>query len=241
MTNLTTSNHPALDPAWKQRQVGPLTLSEWSTRCQNWMREQDKRYDPGHRFDHLQRVFTNCLAIAAHETVELAIVIPAAWLHDCVPIAKDSPERAHASQLAAEQASHILTQWGYPSCYLDAISHAVAAHSYSANIKPKTIEAAVLQDADRLDALGAVGLARTLMIGGKLGSALYSVDDPFAANRPHDDRQFIIDHFHTKLFTLAGTMKTDTGRDIARQRQQILTAFLTELAAEINVPIPSPR
>ena len=96
------------------------------------------------------------------------------------------------------------------------------------------LEAKILQDADRLDALGAVGLGRCLMLGGAMGKPMYEADDPFCAARSPDDTRSAVDHFYTKLLHLAGTMQTDAGRAEARQRTQYLQGFLDELRREIE-------
>ncbi len=159
--------------------------------------------------------------------------MPAAWLHDCVHIPVTSPDRPRASLLAGDAAVALLREIGYPAGLRDAIHHAIAAHSFSARITPLTTEARVVQDADRLDALGAVGIARCLMLGGQLGRVLYDVEDPFAERREPNDRASSIDHFYTKLLTLAGTMQTDAGRREAVRRTDYMRGYLDQLRSEI--------
>lgn len=190
--------------------------------------------DVAHDSEHVRRVLRNARRLAAAEGADLAVVVPAAWLHDCVAVPKDSPQRRVASTLAAEAAAAFLAESGYPPALIPAVAHAVAAHSFSAGIAPQTIEAQVVQDADRLDALGAVGLARTLMLGAVMGRPLYDPAEPFPTARPADDAVSSIDHFYTKLLTLADTMQTATGRREAARRTAFLEAFLQQLREEIG-------
>jgi uncharacterized protein len=159
--------------------------------------------------------------------------LPAAWLHDCVAVTKDSPLRAQGSKLAAQAATTFLTGIDYPADLLPAVYHAIEAHSYSADIPPRTLEARVVQDADRLDSLGAIGIARCLLVGGHLQRPLCDSLDPFCEFRDPDDSKFTIDHFYAKLFKLPDTMQTGAGRDEARRRAALMRDYLDNLRAEI--------
>lgn len=175
----------------------------------------------------------NTRHLANGEGLGLEVLLPAAWLHDCVHVAKDSPDRSKASVLAADRAVEYLTELGYPGEHFEGIHHAIEAHSFSAQIETRTLEAMVLQDADRLDALGAVGLSRCLMLGGYMGSELISPVDPFCEVREPDDAKFAVDHFYRKLLKLENTMKTRAGRTLAVERTDVLRGFLEQLRREI--------
>jgi uncharacterized protein len=212
-------------------------IAEWETRFAAFLAHEiagDVAHDEG----HVRRVVANARALAETEGADLAVVLPAAWLHDCVSVAKNSPERSSASRLAAERAGEWLRAEGYPAEHIAAIEHAIVAHSFSAGVPPQTMEAKVVQDADRLDALGAVGIARTLMLGGANGMPFYKLSEPFPVTRAADDRTSVIDHFFTKLLKLADTMQTAAGREAAQQRAQFLKQFLTQLGSEIGAPFP---
>ena len=126
-----------------------------------------------------------------------------------------------------------LQAFGLRSDQIKAAQHAIAAHSYSAQIDPETLEAKILQDADRIDALGAVGLARCFAVSGALGRALFDPDDPFATDRSLDDSTYTLDHFQTKLLRLPDTMQTPQGRALAKERAEVLTRYLADLAQEL--------
>lgn len=210
----------------------------WEPRCERFVSQALAAADAAHDMAHIRRVVAAARKLATTEGAELAVVMPAAWLHDCVIVPKDSPDRARASGLAAETARAWLAEQGYPERHLDAIAHAIEAHSFSAGIPPETPEARVVQDADRLDALGAIGLARCLATGVAMGGRIYDEADPFARQRPLDDRRFSIDHLPNKLLKLPATMQTDAGRAEAHRRAEALTAFLIQLADELGLPAP---
>jgi uncharacterized protein len=211
-----------------------INWADWTPRFEAYLTRIAGPGDAAHDLLHVRRVVASARRLAAAEGARLEIVLPAAWLHDCVVIPKDSPRRAAASTLAAEAVGDFLAASGYPAALLPAIAHAIAAHSFSAGIAPETIEAKVVQDADRLDALGAIGLARCLMLGGETHRPLYHAGEPFPTTRPPDDRAYTIDHFYTKLLTLAGTMQTASARAEAERRTAFLRTFLDQLATEIG-------
>lgn len=189
--------------------------------------------DPAHDLAHIRRVVANARLLAEAEGAELAVVLPAAWLHDCVVLPKDSEQRSLASRMAAEKAGDFLRQSGYPADLIPAIEHAIAAHSFSAGIAPRTLEARVVQDADRLDALGAIGMARTLLLGGFMGKPLYDIAEPIPRARRPDDRENVIDHFYVKLLKLAGEMHTPAGRREGERRTGLMRLYLEELEREL--------
>lgn len=189
--------------------------------------------DVAHDLEHIRRVVANAKQIARVEGARLDVVVPAAWLHDCVVVPKDSPDRSRASALAAAEAARLLGAWGVGGDLLAGIAHAIEAHSFSAGIAPRTIEAGVLQDADRLDAIGAVGIARCVMLGAELGRPFYVPSDPFCRDREPDDLASSIDHFYTKLLGLASTFVTAAGRAEAERRTATLHRYLDDLRHEL--------
>ena len=190
--------------------------------------------DPAHDISHVQRVVQNTLRLTEAEGGDLAITLPAAWLHDCISVAKDSPLRKQASKLAADEAVRFLKRNQYPTALLTAVHHAIEAHSFSANIETESLEANIVQDADRLEAVGAIGITRCFLTGGTLGRPLYDPEDPFAKKREPDDLAYTLDHFYCKLLGLVDTMKTDAGRQEARKRTAYMQAFLDQLSKEIG-------
>ena len=189
--------------------------------------------DGAHDIAHILRVWKSADAIAAVEGGDRRVLAAAVLLHDCVSVEKNSPDRPFASHLAAERAAALLTELGWDETAIAAVRHAVEAHSFSAGIPPETIEAKILQDADRLDAIGWVGVARCFYIAGRLGSALYDPADPTAEARPLADAAFALDHFPAKLLKLAAGFQTATGQRMAGERDARLRAFMDGLLSEI--------
>lgn len=210
-----------------------IDLDQLQESCQQYL-HKNMRGDPAHDITHVQRVVQNTLQLTDIEAGDVNITVPAAWLHDCVSVAKDSPLRKQASKLAADEAIRFLMSIHYPSSLLEQVHHAIEAHSFSANISTGSLEARIVQDADRLEALGAIGITRCFLTGGSMGTPLYEPADPFAKNRQADDRQFTLDHFYCKLLGLADSMKTEAGKLEAIRRTEYMQSFLDQLAMEIG-------
>lgn len=191
--------------------------------------------DGAHDLSHLQRVWHNVRTLHAQEGGDLEVLLASVLLHDCVAVEKNSPLRSQASRLAAEKASTVLASLDWPDAKIAAVIHAIEAHSFSANITPTTLEAKIMQDADRLDSLGMLGVARTFYIAGRMGSALYDPQDPQAKARDYDDKRFCLDHFQTKLLHLADGFQTTTGQHLAQIRHQRLKGFMELFEEEIGV------
>jgi uncharacterized protein len=191
--------------------------------------------DGAHDLSHLQRVWHNVRTLHAQEGGDLEVLLASVLLHDCVAVEKNSPLRSQASRLAAEKASTVLASLDWPTAKIAAVIHAIEAHSFSANITPTTLDAKIMQDADRLDSLGMLGVARTFYIAGRMGSALYDPQDPQAKARDYDDKRFCLDHFQTKLLHLADGFQTTTGQHLAQIRHQRLKGFMALFEEEIGV------
>ncbi len=214
----------------------PAEADAWGERCEAHVAAA-MGGDAAHDLGHVRRVVRAARQLAEAEGADPGVVVPAAWLHDVVTVPKDSPDRSRASALAAEAATDWLRGEGFPADRLLAVAHAIEAHSFSAGIEPRTVEAAVVQDADRLDALGAIGIARLYATAGAMGSALLHPTDPVPAEPPTralDDRRWATDHFQAKLLTLPATMRTAAGRAEAERRAEVMRAFLGHLALEVQ-------
>ncbi|MGB0383609.1 MAG: HD domain-containing protein [Ardenticatenaceae bacterium] len=175
--------------------------------------------DAAHDWHHIERVYRNGLAIASTEPQADEVVLRAALvLHD---VGAKTIERGNA--LVDEAlVGEILGAFGVAEEKWPAIVTAVNEHSFTRGAKPSTLEAAIVQDADRLDAIGAIGVARAFAYGGANHRALYS---------PHDPSN-TIQHFDDKLFKLRDLMNTTEGRRLADQRHRFMEHFVAEFMKE---------
>jgi uncharacterized protein len=123
---------------------------------------------------------------------------------------------------------------GYPAAQNEAIKYCISVHSFSRGIVPETLEAKILQDADRLDAVGAVGIARCFATCADLKRPFYRQEDPFCRARAPDDKLWGVDHFYRKLLRLGETLHTPTARALAAARLDFMNTFLRQFESEIG-------
>jgi uncharacterized protein len=190
--------------------------------------------EPGHDLLHVLRVTANARRIAAAEGADMDIVLPAALLHELFNYPKDHPESHLSGDVCAAEAAKVLAAEGYPERQAEAICYCIRVHSFSRGILPETLEAKVLQDADRLDAIGAIGIARCFSTGAEMGRPFYDPADPFCERRAPDDKQWTLDHFYRKLLKIPATLHTETARALAGERVRFLETFLAQLGREIS-------
>ncbi|EGV1829083.1 HD domain-containing protein [Vibrio parahaemolyticus] len=196
--------------------------------------QQEMQVDAAHDIEHVKRVVKTAKQLCDEENADIAIVLPAAYLHDCFTYPKDHPNRKQSSAIAAKKAIAYLESIQYPQQYHDAIAHAIEAHSFSANIRPNTLEAQIVQDADRLDALGAIGVTRCIQVSTQFNAQLYNDNDMFAKERELNDKQFTVDHFQTKLFKIVDTMNTESAKLEANKRKAFMQTYLEQLHDEVT-------
>lgn len=189
--------------------------------------------DPAHDFEHVLRVYSNAEQICKKEKADKKLVLTAVLLHDIVSYPKNDKRSKTASTKSALKAKKILQKLSYSNEEIKIISDAIENHSFSKNKSPKTLEGKILQDADRLDALGAIGIARTFAVGGAENRSFYNSSDPFCSSRMPDDKEWTLDHFFKKLLVLESKMNTKTGKIEARKRTKVLKKFLIDLKQEL--------
>ena len=161
------------------------------------------------------------------------LVLSAVLLHDIVSYPKSDKRSKLSSIRSAELSKKILKNYEFSYEEIQTISDAIRDHSFSQNKIPTTIEGKILQDADRLDALGAIGIARVFAVAGSEKRLFYNTDDPFCKKRAPDDQKWSLDHFYKKLLILESRMNTNSGKTEAKRRTKILEDFLSELKKEL--------
>jgi uncharacterized protein len=199
--------------------------------------------DLAHDALHIERVYAWAVRLADAEDADADLAGAAALVHDLINIPKESTARSQASTLSAGAAAEPLAIAGYGEREVAQIVDAVRCCSWSSKLAPPSAIGAALQDADRLDAIGAIGVARTFMTAQamRLRGApltLYERNDPLAKQRQANDRQFALDHFSVKLLRLADGMHTALARKEASRRQQMMVALLEQLERELNGSAP---
>ena len=189
--------------------------------------------DSAHDFDHIMRVFKNAQNICKKENANEKLVLSAVLLHDIVSYPKSDKHSKLSSIQSAIKSKKILQKFNFSKKEIQIISDAIRDHSFSRNKIPVTIEGKILQDADRLDALGAIGIARVFAVSGSEKRPFYNITDPFCKNRAPNDQIWTLDHFYCKLLKLESLMNTKTGKIEAKKRTKIMKRFLDELKKEI--------
>ncbi|MDM4430316.1 phosphohydrolase [Klebsiella oxytoca] len=213
-----------------------MDLYQWQQRFEAWLSEHHSQGDAAHDISHFRRVWATAQQLAEESDADRLVILTACYFHDIVSLAKNHPERSRSSAMAAEQTLTILQSDfpDFPPERYAAVLHAIKAHSFSAGMAPRSEEAKIVQDADRLEALGAIGLARVFAVSGALNNILFDADDPFADRRELDDKKYALDHFQCKLLRLPETMQTEKGRAMALHNARFLVQYMAKLSAELR-------
>lgn len=190
--------------------------------------------DPAHDFLHVQRVYDNARHILKIEKADEEVVLTAVLLHELFNYPKGHPESYRSGDVCAEKAEEVLGEHSFPSEKIPHVLDCIRNHSFSKGVTPSTIEGKIVQDADRLDAIGAIGIARCFATCQEMGRPFYEQADPMSRNREPNDKLYGIDHFFIKLLNIADRLHTDTARQIAAERTGFMKHYLEQLDAEIK-------
>lgn len=198
----------------------------------NKVREVYAQFDASHDFQHIERVYQNALAILHTEpTADVEVVKIAVLLHD-VSDKKYTDSKEQEEQLIAELPVSEEKKRHIRDC--------IAQVSFNGGneLEATSLEAKIIRDADRLDAIGAIGIARTFAYGGAKGRKLYDKDEDARTNMSESEyRQkntASVTHFYEKLLLLKDLMVTEKGKQMALERHQFMESFLKQLQHEIG-------
>ena len=233
--------HSAHDPAAAIAKHLGSTAPLWLLDVVMRARPHLERNDPAHDWLHALRVLENASAISRDViSIDREALAAACILHDIVQEQKGQGSPGQSADDSAVLARSLLVAAGAPRERIETVAACIRAHSYSRGAQPTVLEAAVLQDADRLDALGAVGLARVWMVSGMLRRPMMDIGDPLAANRVADELGYTIDHLLVRTRTLHLKMNTPQGETLAASRGQFTEQYLVQLAEELGITLESP-
>jgi len=201
----------------------------------NIAKEKITTIDPSHDYFHSLRVLANAEQIAENEKADLEIVIPAALFHDIITYPKNDPRSKTAQHESALLAAEILMNISeFPQNKIEKVMNAIELCSFSKGITPNDLEAQILQDADGLEATGAISIMRTFCSTGQMNRPFYNADDPFCESREPADMEYAIDLFFTRLIKVSERMHTNYAMKIAENRTKFLRNFLEELRLELE-------
>lgn len=197
-------------------------------------RENMPTIDPSHDINHTLRVLAISEKIAMAENADFDIIVPSALFHDVINYPKNHHKRLHSSKESAEFAKRILKNIkSFPEDKIEKIYESINICSFTKGLKPNFLEGKILQDADGLEAIGAVSIMRTFSSAGTMNKTFYNISDPFCKKRKPDDNKYALDLFFTRLLMVQSRLHTKTAKNIAKNRASFLKAFLKELKVEL--------
>lgn len=190
--------------------------------------------DISHDIRHARRVLANAEAIGRAEKADVDVLVPAALFHDIIVSPKNSPKAKNDAYDSAVLAGRLLKKFGYSDEKIGEVQYAIANCSFSKGVVPDTLEAKILQDADRLESTGAISIMRTFGSAGSMGRPFYDEKDVFARSRKLDARRYTLDFFYVRLMRVKDRMHTKMGKAIAKRRTRFLYEFVNELKKELE-------
>lgn len=211
-------------------------MASYLERIEKAVQEYMQGSKPAHDFDHVKRVLRLVERIGRAEKADLEILRAAALLHDIGRMEEEKTGECHAEK-GALLARKILMDCSFPKSKIEAVLHCIESHRFRGNLKPRSLEAKILYDADKLDAIGAIGIARAYSYGGERGQRLYT--DPSKANKFELKKQIDLEHtpvveFTVKLSKIKAHLQTKTAREIAMGRHRFMVKFYERLRKEVE-------
>jgi len=188
-----------------------------------------------HKWDHTLRVYRLCKHIGISEGVDMDVVLAAAYLHDIGRGYQDESKGAlcHAEK-GARMAGPILEKLALSEAQKNNILHCIRSHRFRGSHNPMTPEARVLFDADKLDAIGAVGVARAFLFAGEVGARLHNAEATVEDTEPYSVEDTGYREFKVKLSKIRDRMLTAEGRKLAEERHVIMVEFFKRFLEEFE-------
>lgn len=221
----------------KNKTGGKNMNNELRSKLIDIAKKEIKTHDPSHDFSHALRVLKNAEMIAQKEGADMDVVVPASLFHDLIVYPKHLPGSKFEHQQSADKAEYILKEiQEYPKEKIDIVKICISTCSFSKAIKHTLLEAQVLQDADGLEATGAIAIMRTFASSGHWNYPFYDVDDPFCINREPDlySKKYALDLFFVRLLKVQDRMYTQMAKEMAIKRTKFVRLFLNELNIELR-------
>jgi uncharacterized protein len=189
-----------------------------------------------HGWDHTERVWNLCRHIGGAEGADLEILRLAAYLHDIGrPEEKASGGEVCHAMVGAERARRVLEEQGCGQDTVEGVAHCIASHRFRRNgEQPRTLEARVLFDADKLDAIGAVGIGRAFLFAGEVGARLHNPEADILNTQAYSTEDTAFREFSVKLRKVKGRMLTTTGKRLAEDRHLFMVGFFDRLTEEVQ-------
>ena len=203
------------------------------TYLKKYVKKIYSKNDPAHDFEHIMRVYRNAEKICKTEKANKKLVLISVLLHDIIKTSQSKQNSKSSSDLSAEKSVKILKKLKMSKIEINIISEAISNHSFTKKKISNSVEGRILQDADRLDAIGSIGISRAFCVSGVKNRPFYNPDNPFAKKRKLDDKKWALDHFFKKLLILEKQMNTKSATIEAKRRTKILRKFLDDLRLEI--------
>lgn len=197
-------------------------------------RKYANKNDPSHDINHFLRVLALVEKIGKRERADMDILVPAALFHDVIVYKKNSRKSKNAAEESASLVKKILSKTkSYPQEKIEKVQTCIRECSFSKGIMPELLESKILQDADRLEATGAIAIMRTFSSGGQMNRQFYAPEDPFCKNGTIRFRSGI-DLFYERLLIVERGMHTKDAKRMARGRTQFLRDFLKQFRVELQ-------
>ena len=188
-----------------------------------------------HDWSHIERVYNLCMHIGKKENADLYILALAAFLHDIGRGQQDSTngKLCHAEQ-GALLARKLLDRYNLDEKTIERIIHCIESHRFRSSTVPRTIEAQVLYDADKLDSIGAIGIGRAFLFAGEVGAYVHTRNAKIEATQPYTKEDTAYREFFVKLRCVKDTMMTDEGKKLAAERHRFMEEFFSKLEKEVE-------